>query len=676
MSTSDAASTRSEPPEQALLQAKADISGARFGAAIAALQAILDGDCSREVRTEALYMLAVATRYSGAPEPALRVLETLLAESPDYARGWQEQGHALLALGRPAAAVQAFNAAVQRNPALTASWKALAALHERGGEQALAAIALEQARFLEALPPELVSVSSFIHEDKLGRAEEIVRHFLQHNRQHVEAMRLLADIGVRMKIYDDAEFLLESCVAFEPDNVRARIDYLHLLIRKTRFQQAHEQAGILLAKDPDSPVFQSAMAAACIGLGRVDEGIEWYRRVLQRFPANHEAHVSIGHALKTIGRTAEAIAAYQAAYQLRGDHGDAYWSLANTKTYRFSDAEIERIRQAESDPATATEDRIHLCFAAGKALEDRAEYDAAFGFYERGNSLKRHALCYSPQENEQRVQRQMTVCTPALFERHAGSGCPRPDPIFIVGLPRAGSTLLEQILASHSMVDGTMELHDILALAQRLRGRSTAGESRYPAILQELEPEYFRRFGEQYLDNTQVYRQGAPRFIDKMPNNFLHIGLIRLILPNARIIDARRDPMACCFSGFKQLFGEGQEFSYGLEAIGRYYKGYVQLMDHWDAVLPGFVLRVMHEDVVEDLEGQVRRILAFCGLPFEDNCLRFHETERSVRTPSSEQVRRPIYRSGLDQWRHFEAHLEPLKVALGPEILARYASGR
>ena len=272
-----------------------------------------------------------------------------------------------------------------------------------------------------------------------------------------------------------------------------------------------------------------------------------------------------------------------------------------------------------------------------------------------------------------RIDSQIEVCTEELFARRQGVGFDAPDPIFVVGLPRAGSTLIEQILSSHSAVDGTMELHNILNLAKRLRGRDEPGEPpRYPRILNEIEADYFRRFGEQFMEDTRVYRGTAPFFVDKMPNNFFHIGLIKLILPNAKIIDARRHPMACCFSGYKQLFGEGQEFSYGLREIGNYYRQYIKLMDHWDNVLPGHVLRVEHEEVVEDLEGQVRRILDFCDLPFEQACVDYHQTERSIRTPSAEQVRQPIFRTSLEQWRHYESWLDPLKEALGPDVRARY----
>jgi tetratricopeptide (TPR) repeat protein len=461
-------------------------------------------------------------------------------------------------------------------------------------------------------------------------------------------------------------------VELAPDNERCRSDYLAILNRKGKFEQAYEQAKYLFGSNPDNPVYRLAMANALTGLGRTEEGLAMYRDCLDKVPNRAGVEVMIGHALKTLGSFEDAISAYREAYRLKPDYGDAFWSLANTKTYRFSDAEIAQIEREEARVAVAEDDRIHLCFAAGKAHEDRQEYDRAFEYYARGNELKRRQLGYDPDRTDAMIEAQIEVCTRELFEQRGQLGYDCPDPIFIVGLPRAGSTLLEQILASHSLVDGTMELQNILGLARRLGGRSTERASRYPQILRELDDSYFERFGRQFIEQTRVYRGNAPFFIDKMPNNFMHIGLIRLILPRAKIIDARRHPMACCFSGFKQLFGEGQDFTYGLEAVGRYYRSYVRLMDHWDDVLPGFVLRVQHEDVVEDLEPQVRRMLEFCGLPFENACLEFHKTKRDIRTPSAEQVRQPIYRTGLEQWRHYENHLEPLRLALGEAVLARY----
>ena len=652
-----------------LTLAKELIQTARFGDAIFSLKQLLATEPEDDDRVEALYMLAVAQRYGNQPGNAMATLESLLAENPEHARAYQEQGHIFLSLNRSEDAARAYARAVELNPALKASLKALVNLEQRAGRTQQALPARERLDFLNRLPVELVNVLDLVHENKLYKAEQLCRDYLQKHKHHIEAMRLLAEIGVRLSIYDDAEFLLESCVEFAPDHVQARIDYVNILIRKTRFEKAHEQAKILLDLEPDNPGFQSTLAGTLVGLGRFDEGIALYEKVLDAHPGRAELHVQVGHARKTTGLLDNAIQSYRDAYSRRPDFGDAYWSLANTKTYQFTDDEIDLIRHNADAPGVSLNDRIHLCFAGGKALEDRGEYAASFASYEKGNNLKMRQTGYRIEKMEARVQAQTETCTRELFEKRQGVGLDCRDPIFIVGLPRSGSTLLEQILASHSMVDGTMELHNILALAQKLRGRESDKASRYPAILHELEEDYFRRFGEQFIRDTLIYRAGAPLFIDKMPNNFMHVGLIRLILPNARVIDARREPMACCFSCFKQLFGEGQEFTYGLGEVGRYYRAYVQLMDHWDRVLPGFVLRVMHEDVVNDLETQVRRILDFCGLPFEEACLNFHETERSVRTPSSEQVRQPIYRSGLEQWRNFEPWLDPLKQALGPEIL-------
>jgi hypothetical protein len=386
-----------------------------------------------------------------------------------------------------------------------------------------------------------------------------------------------------------------------------------------------------------------------------------------------DLHLWIAHALKTTGRQPEAIAEYDAALAAREDFGDAWWSLANLKTYRFSQQQIERMRTAETSPPTPVLDRYHLCFALGKAYEDRAEYAQSWGYYERGNALRNAEGRYLPQINEINTRLSRQVCTREFFAARAGWGVPDPDPIFVLGLPRAGSTLVEQILASHSQVEGTQELADIQRIVMELRGRAEDIENpRFPGVLAQLQEEDFRRFGERYLADTRVFRrEGRPRFIDKMPNNFRYIGLMHLMLPNAKVIDIRREPMACCFGNLKQLFSSGQEFSYSIDNISRYYRTYLDLMQHWNDVLPGRVLRVHYEDLVDDLESNVRRILDYCELPFEEGCLEFHKTERSVRTASSEQVRRPIFREGLEQWRNYEPWLAPLKDALG-DALTRY----
>ena len=635
-----------------------------FAASAQTVQALLPANPQN---LELLYLVAVAKRYSARPLEAQQALERLLEIDPVHARGWQEMGHGRRAGGDQDGAIEAFDRAVAANPALVASWRALVELNQTAGRLDAEAVARNQFDWLSNLPPELVSVASFIHEGKLLKAEKLCRHFLQTNGHHLEAMRMLAELGSRSQVLDEAEFILESAVEMEPEFHPGRFDYVNLLHKRQKFEKALEQAKILRDKAPGVPHFDMLFANQNLAVGNFDAALAIYDALFAARPDNHQVSLTRGHALKTLGRQPEAVAAYRQAYASKPDFGDAYWSLANLKTYRFTDDELIAMRSTEANRSISRVDRYHLCFALGKALEDRGEFAAAFAYYDTGNRLKRDDLRYDPARIEAEMQAQISACTPALFAKNAGSGMAAPDPIFIVGLPRAGSTLLEQILASHSAVEGTSELPNILALAHRLDGRRRVDEeARYPGNLGELSADELTGFGEAYLRDTAIYRTGKPFFIDKMPNNFRHIGLIHLILPNAKIIDARRDPMGCCFSNFKQLFAEGQDFSYGLAEIGRYYKGYLELMQHWDDVLPGKVLHVHYEEVVADLETQVRRLLDFCGLPFESACVNFHQTDRAVRTASSEQVRQPIFRGGLDQWENFDAFLAPLRAALTP----------
>lgn len=640
-----------------------------FEPALAALDDLLE---PAPEDTEALYMRAVALRYLRRPEEARATLERLKTLAPGHGRAHQEEGHLCRGLGQHDAALQAYTRAVQANPALEASYRGMIELLIARGHRAEALQVKARLDRLLALPKPLVTVTELIAQGRLLKAEDLCRRFMQKNPRHVEGMRLLADIGIQLGVLEDAEFLLESAVEFAPGHTDARIDYIRALRKRQKFARALEQAEALLRLDPDNPRFRSIHAIERMQAGDYDGALEEFDQVLVRVPGDPNTLTSKGHALKTCGRTDDAIEAYRRALVSQPRHGEAYYSLANLKTYRFRDDELERMHELEDDPNLGPMDRVHLAFALGKAHEDREEYETSFGHYARGNALKRAQSRYDADRMREEFEAQMEVCDTALFESRSGCGHPAPDPIFILGLPRAGSTLLEQILSSHGSVDGTLELPNVLSLSQRLRRRQVDDRRPgYPWILRELDPEEFAAFGEAFLEDTRIHRRGAPLFIDKMPNNFRHIGLIHLMLPNAKIIDARRHPMACCFSGFKQLFAEGQEFSYDLDDLGRYYRDYVDLMDHWDRVLPGRVLRVMHEDVVDDLEGQVRRMLDFCGLPFEEACLRYWETERNVRTPSSEQVRKPIFRESVEQWRHYEPWLGPLKDALGP-ALERY----
>jgi tetratricopeptide (TPR) repeat protein len=662
------AAAQSQPPvsrvEAEVRRARALMEQRQFAPALALAQTLL---AEVPENRDVLYLIAAGERYLGRIPEALRTLERLEALHPLYARLFQERGHCYRSLGNSAAAIAAYQRAVALNEALPASWKALQELLRAAGRNTEAEHAGALAEYLARLPPAIISASSLFAEGDVLNAEQIVRQFLQTHPDHIEGMRLLGRIGMKLDVLDDAEFLLESVLVFAPDYHAARYDYAEVLCQRHKYAQALKEAQRLRQWEPKNRNFRILYANACVGLGDHERALAMYRELLGDAPQNpQELHLSIAHALKTLGRQPEAIAAYRAAAAAQPSFGDAYWSLANLKTYRFTEEELTRMRAEEAQAGVSLIDRYHLCFALGKALEDRAAYAESFQYYERGNELKRTETRYKPGLLERDVRLQISVCTSGLFTARQGVGCARPDPIFIVGLPRAGSTLIEQILASHSRVEGTMELADIPRLVQHLNGRHHLdAPPRYPAVLPELTAEQLQRYGEKFIADTQVYRTDKPYFIDKMPNNFRHIGLIHLILPNAKIIDARREPMACCFSNFKQLFASGQEFTYGLEDIGRYYRAYVELMAHWDAVLPGTVLRVHHEELVEDLEHQVRRILDFVGLDFEPACLEFYKTERSIRTASSEQVRQPIYKEGIEQWRNFEPWLEPLKAALG-----------
>ena len=641
----------------------------QFAAALAAAEPMLSQvPGNRDV----LYLSAVSQRCLGRIQDALATLAVLEKHHPSFARLYQERGHCYVELRSAERAAEAFARAVALNSTLSASWNALQVLYRMLGRPADADNAAVQAANLAALPKEIVMAFSLYAEGQIRDAEHLVRQYLLKHGDHVEGMRLLAQIGVKMDVLDDAEFLLENLLRLAPHHHVARHEYALVLLKRHKHVQARREIERLLKIDPDNPAYKTAYATICTGFGDHEQALPLYEEILRRTPHEPELHLSIAHALKTLGRPEQAIDAYHAAAAARTSFGEAYWSLANMKIYRFSDAELDQMRSAEADEIIAPVDRYHFCFAIGKALEDRSEYAESFRYYERGNALKKAECLYRPEPLERTANLQRALCTRDFFAARREFGCGSAAPIFIVGLPRSGSTLIEQILASHSKVEGTMELADIPRLVQDLQGRETQGSiPRYPGILETLGAEEFRRMGEQYLSDTLVYRAGKPRgkpvpfFVDKMPNNFRHIGLIHLILPNAKIIDARREPLACCFSNFKQLFASGQQFTYSVEDITRYYRMYVDLMAHWEAALPGKILRVEHENVVRDLESNVKRILEFCELEFEPGCVDFHKTKRSIHTASSEQVRQPIFKDGIEQWRHYDPWLRPFKAALG-----------
>jgi tetratricopeptide (TPR) repeat protein len=431
-----------------------------------------------------------------------------------------------------------------------------------------------------------------------------------------------------------------------------------------------EQVNILCNQYPDNPIYQAQKASEIMQNGDHAQAIKMFDDILNKNPYNFSTHTSKGHAQKTLGKTDKAIKSYQSAYQIKPDHGEAYFSLANLKTYSFNLDELNSMREQAKRVDLSLRDKSYFHFALAQACESIGEYEEAFFHLEKGNKIKNDQSKYSIERMDAELQAQIDVCDEDFFNDLGSGGYATKDPIFILGLPRAGSTLIEQILASHSMIDGTLELPNILSIAQSLRGDDIYGKlGNYPKSMKSLSLEQRESFGKSFIEDTRMHRKNAPMFTDKMPNNFRHIGLIHLIMPNAKIIDARRYPLDCCFSMFKQLFAQGQEFSYGLAEAGSYYRSYVKLMDHWEKVLPNKILRVNNEDVIEDLEGQVKRMLDFLELPFEEECVLFHETDRSVRTASSEQVRQPINKKGMGRWKPYAKNLKPLLESIGEELL-------
>jgi tetratricopeptide (TPR) repeat protein len=618
---------------------------------------------------EALLFVAIAQRYLGRIPEALKTLAELERLHPRFSRLYEERGHCFVFMKQAPQAIDAFLSAVNLNHALPNSWRMLEGLYRMTGSPSDRATAQSQVSTLQKVPGEVVTATGLFVDGDLDAAESLVRAYLLKHGDQLEAMRLLANIGTARKVYDDAELLLRSVLELAPGYRVARKEYAEVLIALHRYQEARRHIELLLRDEPGNRLYRTLSATISVGLGEHETAIQRYRELLQGTPHDADLHLSIAHALKTLGQRSDAIESYRRAAGCRPTFGDAYWSLANLKVYQFTDQEMAQMRAALATPTIDPVDRYHLCFALAKALEDRHEYSESFDHYQRGNALKRAESRYRAEIIENNTQQQIEVCTPEFFASRSGCGVPNPDPIFIVGLPRSGSTLIEQILASHSKIEGTQELAIVQQIVGNLRGRDPdLNNPRYPRILLQMQPEEFRALGAQYLAAAEIYRSGKPFFIDKMPNNFRHLGLIRLMLPNARIIDARREPMACCFSNFKQLFANGQEFTYSIEDIARYYRTYLELMRHWDRVLPGWVLRIHHEDLVDDLEGNVRRILDFCGLEFQPQCVEFHKTVRTVRTASSEQVRQPLFRDGLDQWRNFETRLGSLREALGDAL--------
>jgi tetratricopeptide (TPR) repeat protein len=614
----------------------------------------------------ALVLLGAAHRRTGDVAAAVESLGRAVARAPTLAEAHFELSLAEAAAGRSKSALRSMQKALGAKPGILNAWRALGDEFLKAGDAEAAGDAFARHVGATAKDPELIAAADALNRGDIPIAERQLKNYLKRAPTDVAAIRMLAELAARIGRLNDSENLLARAVQLAPDFRAARHHLAIVRLRLGKAEEAAAEAESLLKAEPGNPSLLTLHGAALARIGEFARAIEIYDRLLKSHPRQARTWMSYGHALKTVGRREESIAAYRKSLAVAPHLGESWWSLANLKTVRFTDDDVAVMEKALAENNLDDEDRFHLHFALGKALEDRAAYEASFRHYNAGNALRQPQLGYDEDQMEVRAARMTALLTPALFAGREGHGCPAPDPIFVLGMPRAGSTLIEQILASHSQIEGTMELPDIISMAQRLGGKR--GEN-YPACLERLSADELRSLGEEYLQRTRVQRKtGKPRFIDKMPNNFQHVGFIRLILPNARIIDARRHPLACCFSNFKQHFAKGQGFTYGLERVGKYYREYAALMAAFDAAAPGAVHRVIYERMVADTEAEVRSLLAYCGVPFEPQCLKFYETDRPVRTASSEQVRQPIFSEGVDQWRHYEAWLGPLKQALGPVL--------
>jgi len=613
-------------------------------------------------------LLAIARSLQGDSRGALDILIPLARRQPHWALLHFDLGMALATTGRGQEAIDALHRALALNPELPQAWRALGDHLMAAGDQEAADAAYASHVRHSTHDPRLLEAAIALAEDRIPTAERLLRQQLKQAPTDVAAIRMFAEVAARLGRNEDALHLLERCLELAPGFHTARQNYALLLHRSNQPEAALVEIERLLAPDPDHLGNRNLKAVVLCRIGDYEPALRIYAELLEHYPRHAKVWVSYGHALKTAGHTERAIAAYRRCLELEPGFGEVCWSLANLKTFRFSADELAAMRGQLARTDLAEDDRLHLEFAVGKALEDAGEYAASFRHYARGNAIRRSQLHYDADDTSARVQHIRQRYTREFFASRAGAGSAAGDPIFIVGLPRAGSTLIEQILSSHSQVEGTMELPEVTSITRVLRMQGDADSPLpYHSALAALDADALRALGERYLANTRIQRKSAaPLFIDKMPNNFMHLGLIHLMLPNAKIIDARRHPLACGFSAFKQHFARGQGFSYDLADIGRYYRDYVSLMAHFDAVLPGRIHRVVYERMVADTEGEVRRLLDYCGLPFEESCLRFFQNPRPVRTASSEQVRQPIYREGVDHWQHYAPWLGPLESALGP----------
>lgn len=663
------------PTQQSLLAPKsvfdqviALIGSGDLGAAEARCRAAL-AEYPRDVNMLAL-LGALLIKLDRAEEAEAK-LRQAIAEAPTFAKPHEDLGHLLVQRNRAAEAVPLLERATHLDPKLDKAWFTLGRALAMLGRGAEADAAFE--RSFELSPERRLMALAAEHqkEGRFDEAEHLYRRILRHNPRNVDALRLLALIALRAERADEAEGLLDKAISLAPDYLAAILDLGRLRKEQDRYGAALECFDKVIALDPGNVQAHYLRGATLAPAAFTEEAIVAYQQCLKFKPNHVAALLGLGHVLKAVGRYDEAVASYTECIRHSPESGETYWSLANLKTYRFDDATVAEMERRIAGAGLSPSSEVHFLFALGKAREDRGDFDRAWHYYRSGNTKQRALVSYDPVQTETMNDRLVRVFSAGFLQSRRGAGLADPAPIFIMGLPRSGSTLLEQVLASHSQVEGTSELPYLGRVATWLN-RNRADGINYPEAVCELAPANFAALGRDYLDYAQMHRRsGAPRFIDKMPNNFPSIGFLSLILPEAKIIDARRHPLDACLSCYRQLFAKGQTFTYDLTEIGEYWLQYQRMMDHWHDVLPGRVLTVQYEEVVSDFEAQARRLLDFCGLPWEDACLRFYESDRPVRTPSSEQVRQPIYDRSVGHWRNYESHLDELITVIEP-VRGRY----
>jgi tetratricopeptide (TPR) repeat protein len=622
---------------------------------------------------QALQLLVAAHRAQGDVARARDALESMATETPGIASVHFELGLLLAETGENEAAARSLSRVIELEPTHPQAWRAIGDALIQTGDVRGAAEAYAKQFASTNLDLKTLAQISTVEPDQAHEAQSVLREYLNTCPTDLMAIRMLGRMYMGVGQFEAAERMFAYALNVDPVFRSARLDHAASLRQQMKYAEEIHDLDFLLKEDPDNADYRYMRATALSAAGRLNDALKYCEELIQAEPEHPTFRLALAHALRTAGQQDACIAAFQEALRLEPGLGAAWWGLANLKTYRFSQVELETIRAELDRPKLTREAREYLEFALGKALEDIGEYEQAFGHYVRGNMIIRSENPFDAEGIGRSVAREKSRFAREFFSLHLNDGCPSPAPIFVLGLPRSGSTLVEQILASHSSVEGTGELPCVNAIVLRLETKLAEQSEKTADDADALfHGENLGSLGEEYLERCRHFRKLAtPFFTDKMPNNFHHLGVIAAILPKARIIDARRHPLGCCFSNFKQIFPSRQGASYDLVDIGRYYRGYVELMAHFDRELPGRVHRVIYEDLVTNSEREIRRLLEFCGLPFEEECLGFHRTERGIKTISSEQVRQPMYTGSIDQWRHFEPWLGPMKAALGP-ILDTY----